>query len=126
MLESKIILALTIRDFDFTCEFNGTPAVANPFLMGDEEQETAVECPRQMSVSGRRGRGRWSAWRREGKVVGEDGQWRGRTVEGHEVWQILKGAAKPRAGMPGRMKLREVKGSRVVCKDRVSAGGVNG
>ena len=101
ILEMKVILAMTVKDFDFVCEFDGE-AVERPWVEG-EERETAVYLPRQRGEWDE-GKGRWSG---DGKkVVGEDGQWKGRTVEGHQCWQILRGAAKPRGGMPGRMKLR--------------------
>ncbi len=99
MLEMKVILAMTVKDFDFVCEFNGKP-VERPWVDG-QERETMVELPKQREEWDA-GTGRWSG----GKVLGQDGHWKGRTVEGHQVWQILRGAAKPRAGMPGRMKLR--------------------
>jgi cytochrome P450 len=77
MLETRIILALTVREFDFVCEFDGTPVKVL------RSEETAVELPRRSK---------------------EGGEW---TVEGHKPWQILKGTAKPRGGMPGRMSLRK-------------------
>ena len=99
MLESKIILAITVKEFDFECEFNGVP-VLDPWAEG--MVDTTVEMPRQKEEwDGGKGR-----WKKMGKVRGEDGHWVGRTVEGHQAWQILRGAAKPRGGMPGRMKLR--------------------
>ena len=100
LLEMKVILAMTVKDFDFVCEFDGE-AVREPWVEG-EERETAVELPRQRDEWDE-GTGRWSGGRKE---LGEDGHWKGRTVEGHQCWQILRGAAKPRGGMPGRMKLR--------------------
>ena len=106
MIEMKIILPMTIKDFDFICEFDGEP-VRNPWSEGGEENETCEELPR-LREEWDEGKGRWSE-KYGGKKMGEDGQWKGRTVEGHQCWQILRGAAKPRGGMPGRMKLRDTK-----------------
>jgi cytochrome P450 len=95
MLEMRVILAMSVRNLDFVCEFNGTP------VQRLEVRETSEELPEQKR-DWEAEKGLWKA----GRKVGEDGQWVGRTVEGHQCWQILRGAAKPRGGMPGRMKLR--------------------
>ena len=75
-IESKVILALCVRDFDFIAEFNGVKS----------ESYTPVEMVDEFKS-------------------GEPGNTR-HTIEGHTAYQILKAAAKPRDGMPGRLSLR--------------------
>jgi cytochrome P450 len=103
ILETKIIIAITVKDFDFECEFDGKK-VGNPWVVDGvergEEMCTWHEIPEQKRQWDK-GEGRF-----RGKKLSEDGHWLGRTVEGHQVWQILRGAAKPRGGMPGRLSLR--------------------
>ena len=84
MMEQRIILALCVREFDFV----GVD-------MEDKEVgewrpvETATELVEREEKTKR------------GEKVGRE------TVEGHVPFQILKGAAKPRGGMRGRVMLRE-------------------
>lgn len=78
MIESKIIMALTLREFDFTPEFPPPPA--------KPDTETAF---------------------RAVEMVDETGEGRDRmTVEGHRAYQVLFSSAKPAGGMPGRVRLR--------------------
>jgi hypothetical protein len=82
MLETKIILALTVREFDFVAEF--------PEVVGKEGKAYP------------RGGAEWDGVGVE--TVEEDGNMV--TIEGHRCYQILKGSAKPASGMPGRVYLR--------------------
>jgi len=77
MIESRIILALTVRDFDFVAEYDGVKC----------ESWTPVETVDEFKdgISGRETR----------------------TIEGHRCYQILKGAAKPLDGLPGRISKRK-------------------
>ncbi len=81
MLETKIILALTVKNFDFVAEFEDGP------IHSVAPIETVDELPAQAER------------RDKGEIVP-------RTLEGHFPGQILLGAAKPRDAMPGRMYLR--------------------
>ena len=76
MIEPKVILALTIREFDFVAEFGGVKC----------ETVTPIETYKEFA-DGRKGSERM-------------------TIEGHSAFQILLGAAKPRDGMPGRLSFR--------------------
>jgi cytochrome P450 len=76
MIESKVIMALAMRDFDFVAEFDGKKCDSwTPIETVDEFKD------------GRPGSER-------------------RTIEGHRCYQVLKGAAKPRDSMPGRVTRR--------------------
>lgn len=76
MIESKVVIALIVKEVDFTAEFDGV----------------AVE--------------RWEGLEtRDEYADGKEGKLR-LTIEGHRPYQILKGAARPRNGMEGRLKLR--------------------
>lgn len=77
MIEAKIIVALTMTSFDFINEYDGVPV----------EKWGAIEMVDEYA-DGRPGFERM-------------------TIEGHKCYQILKGAAKPRGGMPGRIMVRE-------------------
>lgn len=86
MIETKVIMALTCREFDFTVEFpNDSEGEAKwiPTVSVAEEFDDAYA----------------------EKV--KKGEIKKNRVEGHKVYQILKGAAKPVAGVPGRIRLRE-------------------
>lgn len=78
MIESRVILALAVRDFDFVAEYDGVKC----------ETWTPIETLEEFS-DGRSGAER-------------------QTVEGHRCYQILRGAAKPRDGLPGRLTRRKV------------------
>ena len=81
VLETKVILALTVREFDFAVRF---PAVAGwPDGTRSDGSDGGVRCE---SVEERTPR-----W----------------TVEGHRCVQVLKGSAKPMGGMPGVVVLRQ-------------------
>ena len=83
MLEMKIILAMTVKESDFVAEFkDGVPVETF------EPVESCVDQPRRAEAKAR------------GEVLPN-------TIEGHKCYQILKGAAKPAEGMPGRMYLRK-------------------
>jgi len=78
MIESRVTLALLVKDFDFVAEYDGVKCDTwTPIEMVDEFKD------------------------------GKPGSER-LTIEGHRTYQILKGAAKPRDGMPGRMTKRKV------------------
>ena len=77
MIESKIILALVVKTFDFVAEFDGKKL----------EKWTPIETAEEFADN-------------------IDGAKR-LTVEGHRCYQILKGSAKPVDGMPGRIYLRK-------------------
>ncbi|KAK5942132.1 hypothetical protein PMZ80_006086 [Knufia obscura] len=78
MIESRIVLALTAREVDFVLEFPGEEADPQPEI----PENTVVEL---------------------GEKTGEGTP---NVVEGHRVWQTLKGSAKPAGGCPGRVYLR--------------------
>jgi cytochrome P450 len=77
MIESRIIMALVVRDFDFVAEYDGVKC----------ESWTAVETVDEFKD-------------------GISGMER-RTIEGHRCYQIVKGAAKPLDGLPGRISKRK-------------------
>ena len=80
MVETKVILAMTVGAFGFVSEIGGV-------VVGGE-----VSCESVDEKRGMDGRGR---------DVGTRG-----TVEGRRCYQVLKGSAKPVGGMPGRVVLR--------------------
>lgn len=81
ILETKCILALTVREFDFICQY---PSIEIDGVMSDgSDGGTRVESMDEKSYKFNGGR-----------------------VEGHRCVQILKGSAKPLAGMPGRIVIR--------------------
>lgn len=77
MIEIRIILALAVRDFDFVAEFDGKKC----------DTWTPIDTVDEYKD-------------------GKPGYTR-MTIEGHQCYQILKGAAKPRDSMPGRIRQRE-------------------
>jgi hypothetical protein len=83
MIESKIILALLVPEFDFVAEVNGVilkEQRGRPTIF-DANEETK-DTNKQQSTNGFP------------------------TVEGYAIYQMLKGTAKPAYGMPGRIYLR--------------------
>ncbi|KAF2424212.1 cytochrome P450 monooxygenase-like protein [Tothia fuscella] len=82
MVEIKIIIALTVRDFDFIAEYPGEKADVRFFEEGQTPENSWDE--------------RKAA---DGKRVGD-------RIEGYRMYQTLKGAAKPTGGCPGRVQLR--------------------
>jgi len=76
MIESKIVLALTAREFDFVLEYPGEEADPQPVT----PESVAVEFAQETVMPN--------------------------VVEGHRVWQTLKGSAKPVGGCPGRVYMR--------------------
>ena len=78
MLETKIILALTVKEFDFVADYGNGPI----------HEVTPVETANEIGEKAER--------REKGEKVVT-------TLEGHQAYQILKGAAKPAEGLPGRM-----------------------
>ncbi|KAI1775371.1 cytochrome P450 [Hypoxylon cercidicola] len=86
MLEGKIFLALTAREFDFVLEYPGeAPDVRYPAV------ETAAKEVGEDTEYGRGVR---------------DGTIRADHVEGHRVFPCLLGTAKPIGGCPGRIYFR--------------------
>lgn len=77
MIESRVILALVVRDFDFVAEYYGVKC----------ETWTPVETVEEFS---------------DGKSGAER-----QTIEGHRCYQMLRGAAKPKDGLPGRVTRRK-------------------
>ncbi|KAK6210482.1 hypothetical protein LQW54_006229 [Pestalotiopsis sp. IQ-011] len=87
MLEGKIILALTAREFDFVLEYPGEEAdVQHPV------PENTVE---ELSEKTEYGRAIRAGTKKPDRV------------EGHRVYQLLLGAAKPADGCPGRVYYRK-------------------
>jgi len=78
VLETKVILALTVREFDFQCRYP------------------------QVEIDGKMNDGSDGGVRVE-SVDEKTPRW---TIEGHRCWQVLKGSAKPAEGMPGIVLLR--------------------
>ena len=76
MIESKVVLALVVLEVDFIAEIDGAPI----------EQWNPVETRDEFADD----------------VPGNIRH----TVEGHKTYQVLLGAARPRNGMEGRVKLR--------------------
>jgi cytochrome P450 len=77
MIESRIILALAVKDFDFVAEYDGVKCDSwTPVETVDEFKD---------GISGMERR----------------------TIEGHRCYQILKGTAKPLDGLPGRISKRK-------------------
>jgi hypothetical protein len=78
VLETKVILALSVRQFDFRCQY---PEVEINGVMNDGS-DGGVRCE---------------------SVHEKNPRW---MVEGHRCVQVLKGSAKPAEGMPGVVLLR--------------------
>jgi hypothetical protein len=92
MMEIKVVLALVVREIDFTAEFDGVRI--EPALPGtkDEDAEKVL---------------RWKPVEtRDEYADGVAGTQR-MTIEGHRAYQMLQGAARPVGGMPGRLMLRK-------------------
>lgn len=86
MLEGKIILALMAREFDFVSEYPGEQAdIRHPV-----PESTAAELSEDTEY---------------GKAI-RDGTQVPDRVEGHRVYQLLLGSAKPADGCPGRVYYR--------------------
>ncbi|OCT50551.1 aflN/ verA/ monooxygenase [Cladophialophora carrionii] len=79
MMEAKVVIALTVKDVDFTAEFDGQKIEPGDWIPTETKDEFKD---------------------------GVSGEVR-HTVEGHRPYQVLCGAARPRGGMSGRLKLRE-------------------
>lgn len=77
MVESKVILALTVRELDFVLEYPGEEPDPQPPIPDSFLAESSKSDRRQ------------------------------NVYEGHRVYQILKATAKPAGGCPGRMTLRK-------------------
>jgi len=86
MIEAKIVLALTARELDFVLEFPGEEADPQPPIPESSAAEVSEETEYGRGV-------------REGRITPK-------VIEGHRVWQTLKGSAKPAGGCPGRVYLR--------------------
>lgn len=92
MVESKIALALTAREIDFVLEYPES---------GDVDPQP--EIPESSAKD------YWTE--KDGKIYGKEmidgtSTTKTRFVEGHRVWQTLKGSAKPAGGCPGRVYWR--------------------
>lgn len=87
MLELKIILALTAREFDFILEYPGEQA--------DVRYETPVSIAAEVDENTEYGRAV-----RDGSQIPD-------RIEGHRSYPVLCGTAKPVGGCPGRLVLRE-------------------
>jgi len=87
MLEGRIILALTSREFDFVLEYPGE----EPDPQFPIPESTAEELGEQTEY----GRGV-----RAGTI-------KPNRIEGHRVFQILSGSAKPVGNCPGRVRVRK-------------------
>lgn len=87
MLEAKIILALTSREFDFVVEYPG------------EEPDPQFPIPESTAEE-------LSEHTEYGRAV-HAGTMKPNRVEGHRVYQILAGSAKPAEKCPGRVGLLE-------------------
>ena len=79
MLETKVIFALTLREFDFEVRF--------PEVLGEGGVRFG---------DGSDGGTRVESVEEKGRVE----------VEGHRCVQVLKASAKPKGGMPGVVRLR--------------------
>jgi len=82
MVELRVFVALTARDFDFVVEFPGEQPDIRYFEEGDVPPTSFEE---------RKGPG----------MVGD-------RLEGYRMYQTLAGAAKPVGGCPGRIRLRNL------------------
>ncbi|KAH8673503.1 cytochrome P450 [Xylariales sp. PMI_506] len=87
MLETKIIIALTAREFDFVLEYPGEEAD----LQWPIPDTTAEELSEMTAY---------------GKGI-RNGTIKPVIVEGHRIWSWLAGSAKPNGGCPGRVYVRE-------------------
>ena len=85
MIEAKIVVALTAREFDFVVEYPGEEADPQPPIPESMAAEFAED----------------TAY---GKYIQSGGKHT--HVEGHRIWPTLKGSAKPVGGSPGRIKIR--------------------
>ena len=79
MVETKVILAMTVGVFGFVAEIGGVKVGEERSCESVDEEDIVVR----------------------GRNVGTRG-----TVEGRRCYQVLKGSAKPVGGMPGRVYLR--------------------
>jgi hypothetical protein len=87
MLEGRIILALTVREFDFVLEYPGEapdPQFPIPESTADEFSDKTEY----------------------GRAI-RAGKMKPNRVEGHRVYPILFGSAKPADNCPGRIRLRK-------------------
>ncbi|EXJ72438.1 uncharacterized protein A1O5_04942 [Cladophialophora psammophila CBS 110553] len=78
MMEAKVVIALVIREVDFTAEFYGAKIEEGDWKPVETKDEFADGLSGEKRLS----------------------------VEGHKPYQVLMGAARPRNGMSGRLKLR--------------------
>ncbi|KIW20676.1 hypothetical protein PV08_01253 [Exophiala spinifera] len=76
MIETKISLALVVKDLDFTPEYDGVKIHSWTPIETKDEFKDGVPGAKRL------------------------------TIEGHRPYQVLHGAARPRNGMTGRMSLR--------------------
>lgn len=87
MLETKVMMVLICRGFEFVPEWDPVCAGGEWWGEGEGEGEGVGEAGTGMGI---------------GK-----GKGRGETFEGHRIYQVLKGTAKPKGDMPGWVRVRE-------------------
>ncbi|KAJ9603403.1 hypothetical protein H2200_012181 [Cladophialophora chaetospira] len=78
MMEAKVVIALIVREVDFTAEFDGQTIEPGDWKGVETRDEYEDGVPGVERL----------------------------TIEGHRPYQILFGAARPRGGMSGRLKMR--------------------
>lgn len=84
MIEARIVLALTVREFDFILEYPGEKPDPQPPI----PESTFAEMDESTEY---------------GKALKNGAKHT--QLEGHRAWPVLKGTAKPIGGCPGRVKL---------------------
>jgi cytochrome P450 len=83
LVEMRIIVALIVREFDFVAEYPGEESDVRFFTEGEVPPTSYDE--------------------RKGNTTEKFGD----RIEGYRMYQMLKGAAKPTGGCPGRVIIRE-------------------
>lgn len=87
MIELRIVMAMTIKEFDFVVEF---PGMVDPQPPIPESSAVAFDENTEYGKA-----------LRAGKIPENE-----KLIEGHRMWQMLKAAAKPADGCPGRIYVR--------------------
>lgn len=91
MVEIKITIAACVRDLDFVAEYPGEEPDPQPPIPESAAAEIAEDTEYGRAI-------------RESIKTGKPVT---RRYEGHRVYQILKGSAKPAGGLPGRIYVRK-------------------
>lgn len=86
MVELKLVVALTAREFDFILEYPGEGIDPLWPVPESTAEEFSEDTPYGRDI-------------RSGRVKPS-------RVEGHRIWPTLHGSAKPTGGGPGRIKIR--------------------